>query len=26
MAYWDEAISNEFSHAMDVLMIVTVVA
>jgi hypothetical protein len=26
MAYWDEAISNEFSHAMDVLMIVTIVS
>jgi len=26
MAYWDEAISNEFGHAMDVLMIVTIVA
>jgi hypothetical protein len=26
MAYWDEAISNEVSHAMDVLMIVTIVS
>jgi len=26
MSYWDEAIANEFSHAMDVLIIVTVVA
>jgi hypothetical protein len=26
MAYWDEAISNEVSHAMDVLIIITIVA
>jgi len=26
MSYWDEAIANEFSHAMDVLIIVTIVA
>jgi hypothetical protein len=26
MAYWDEAISNEVSHAMDVLIIITIVS
>jgi len=26
MAYWDEAFSNEFSHAMDVLIIITIVS
>ena len=26
MAYWDEALSNEFSHAMDILIIITIVS